>query len=667
LTSKIPRLLGYGAACIFVLALSATHSAAQSRASQLSGFTTGLGMDMSMGEFLKNYPSCRTAIIAYIPIDSTAATGVVNTLEIQHRVQKQMAREFWPQIAIETDHMTLAEFRRQLDTRGSDLDYNVRQLAKGVARYRDASKWVFIRPFSEMNDGSSPWQFATEGCNNSPGDFAAAWNRLHEVFDEEGATNALFVFSPLAAQTVHHESDVLAALNRIPKGYIDAFGLNVYSRPANAYGRGSSEPYSFGNLVEPWLSVLAKSTHRGIPAVVCEMGISNQATTEQRSKWIHDAFKYARSHGFKMATYFNFKHVKRLDWVIGDGTVEEVALRSELDAGDAGHPLEVADATPSPARKDPPPALPKPVAPAPITVLDAPLTSPPDKSVWETLPDLAWQPVSNAERYHVEVCRAQDLDHPVFTMETTSDHCTVPAGTLRMGQSYSWRVVSLRGEARSDGAVRYSFMIDTVDPPKLLGPQVGATEAPWFAGSIAVSISVQTRNLVREVVAISQAPDGGTIRTPLSAAPGSDRWQGSVDPGANRSDRRKDAQITFQATDVQGKTTSSSAILVSVKPRDASAGPLLDLGAVSDAGATAQGVITIRSLRDRLVRNGRIGYYLRVDGQTIASSRATPFAVNWDTATIADGDHKIVLVLRDTASGEEQIADVVRITTKNQK
>ena len=43
--------------------------------------------------------------------------------------------------------------------------------------------------------------------------------------------NAVFVFSPLAAHGVQRDAEVLATLNAIPPGYIDAFGLNVYSRP----------------------------------------------------------------------------------------------------------------------------------------------------------------------------------------------------------------------------------------------------------------------------------------------------------------------------------------------------------------------------------------------------------------------------------------------------
>jgi hypothetical protein len=224
----------------------------------------------------------------------------------------------------------LAEFVKELGRPGSRVYENVRSLARTVAEYRDQGKWFFLRPFCEMNDATqgATWEFGHRRFHNTAADLAAAWRRLRDVFDEEGASNALFIFSPLVAHGVHREAETLTALNLIPAGYIDAFGLNVYSRPMTAYGGSSADPISFESLAAPWLRLLEGSKHRGVPLAVPEMGVSNQATDSARAAWIRRAFQFARDHSFILVTYFNYRHRY---WQINPGTLAGDALKSEID------------------------------------------------------------------------------------------------------------------------------------------------------------------------------------------------------------------------------------------------------------------------------------------------------------------------------------------------
>jgi hypothetical protein len=204
-------------------------------------------------------------------------------------------------------------------------------LARAIAAYGRRGKQVFVRPFSEMNDATSfaPWEFGNKRYRNTPEQFAAAWRLLRDTFDAEGATNAIFIFSPLAAYQVHREHETRQALDLIPAGYIDCFGLNVYSRPLAAYGGRAVKPIAFAELALPWLRLLDSTKHRGIPLAVSEMAVSNQAADPDRAEWVRDAFQFARTHRYVLVTYFNYEH---RFWTIRPNSAASAALATEMAA-----------------------------------------------------------------------------------------------------------------------------------------------------------------------------------------------------------------------------------------------------------------------------------------------------------------------------------------------
>jgi hypothetical protein len=298
--------------------------AVDTRASRLPAVAVGVAKITHLTDFLSAYPASRTSILAYLRLDSEEVNPVIRNLRMQSAIADR-------KVALETNGLSLSDFTRELSRTASQVDYTVRTLAHAIAHYRDKNKWFFIRPFCEMNDATegNPWEFGCKGHKNTPEDFVAAWKLLRDVFDQEGATNAIFVFSPLAAYRVHREEDVLKTLNLMPRGYIDCFGLNVYSRPLAVYGGKSPEPISFAALTDPWLKLLARSRQRGIPLAVAEMAVSNQATDARRALWVHDAFRFARMRGCVLITYFNYPHRY---WQIDDETLAGRALREEMGA-----------------------------------------------------------------------------------------------------------------------------------------------------------------------------------------------------------------------------------------------------------------------------------------------------------------------------------------------
>lgn len=320
----------FGIIAALLPAGAAVEAPQETRASHLGAVAVGVGKIMHIEDYLRENPGSRTAIFAYIKLDSPDFYPTIEYLKTNAIIQEKMHREFWPQVSLETSRLSLAEFRRELSRHGSLVDRNVRMLARTIAQFSDRNKWFFIRPFSEMNDATqtAPWEFGSRTHTNTPQDLASAWKLLRDTFDAEGATNVIFIFSPLAAYSVHKEDLVLSALNLIPAGYIDAFGLNVYSRPMTAYGGKTPDPISLSSLAMPWMRLLSRSKHHGIPLAVAEMGVSNQASDARRAQWLREAFKFTRSHGYVMVTYFNYPHRY---WQINERTRAGEALSAGMN------------------------------------------------------------------------------------------------------------------------------------------------------------------------------------------------------------------------------------------------------------------------------------------------------------------------------------------------
>lgn len=84
------------------------------------------------------------------------------------------------------------DYRLRRITAGA-FDAYVRSWARGL---RDIGSTVYLRPLHEPNGDWYPWSEVVNG--NRPGEYAAAWRHLHDLFAAEGATGVRWVWSPLA-------------------------------------------------------------------------------------------------------------------------------------------------------------------------------------------------------------------------------------------------------------------------------------------------------------------------------------------------------------------------------------------------------------------------------------------------------------------------------------
>ena len=230
-----------------------------------------------------------------------------------------------PQIALESKSMGLRELDRELSNPKSETQMNVRRLARALAEHPE--RQFNLRPLSELNDGAGAWQYENPlKKGNDPKTYSAVWLKLRSLFDQEGAKNARFIFDVVAghfskrtsSQESSSERRIHETLNLIPAGAIDAFGMNVYTRPrlsavyTHAEHGKPSDFIPFGELASPWMKMLRQTHHNGIPFAAPEVGVSDGVTKDKmsvtasaRAAWLKDAFQFAKKNDFKTFVYFN--------------------------------------------------------------------------------------------------------------------------------------------------------------------------------------------------------------------------------------------------------------------------------------------------------------------------------------------------------------------------
>lgn len=187
-----------------------------------------------------------------------------------------------------------------------DLNTLLVNAVKWAHYLRSKQNPILLRPLSEMNDDTAgSWCFKHH-AENTPQTYASAWVHLFNLTRLSGATNATFVFAPLAYDgTTVKGPEVADTLRRIlalnPRA-IQALGVNTY-----AGKQPNGKPFSFETAVKPWLALFQSVGLKDQPLVVPEMGINRVDFPEDkvRADWIRDAFRKAKSLGFRSVTYFH--------------------------------------------------------------------------------------------------------------------------------------------------------------------------------------------------------------------------------------------------------------------------------------------------------------------------------------------------------------------------
>jgi hypothetical protein len=154
-----------------------------------------------------------------------------------------------------------------------DFDRYIRRFAVAV---RDHGWPIAIRFAHEMNGHWYPWSEQSSG--NRPGEFVPAWRHIHDLFEEVGATNVIWLWSPNILRPV---PDVSLEALYPGDDYVDWVGVVGYAVTER----------TAGPVFDPTLESLREFTDQ--PVVITETGAQ---PGEGKAEWIEDFFGWLSAH-----------------------------------------------------------------------------------------------------------------------------------------------------------------------------------------------------------------------------------------------------------------------------------------------------------------------------------------------------------------------------------
>ena len=219
------------------------------------------------------------------------------------------------------------------------LDAYVRRYAHQA---RDYAGPLFLEPLHEMNGNWYPWGGTVNG--NTAADYIAAWRHLHDVFQEEGATNVTWLWTA-NRDTVPNTPGNQPAVYWPGPAYVDWVGLD-------AYNWGTAEHKQWTTVTQTLGSSLAVLRAYGKPIVVAETACAEQGG--DKAAWITSLFAAltgSYSGLVRAAVWFN-EPFGVFDWRISSSPAAEAAFTAGVALPGLLSASQVAWSTPGPA---PPP------------------------------------------------------------------------------------------------------------------------------------------------------------------------------------------------------------------------------------------------------------------------------------------------------------------------
>lgn len=191
-------------------------------------------------------------------------------------------------------------------------------ITKTAREVRAFARPVMIRFAHEMNGQSNTWTGIVNG--NNPSGYVQMYRRVVDMFRQEGATNAQFLWSPDHASP----PEVAAPSNEIRNyypgdGYVDLIGVSGYNwgnDPLRGGGWVSGEQV-FKNFLQTMVR-----TYAGKPILVTEIGSVPSYGAFSRSQWYSDTIRYLASRpevkGLVWFNDFAFAQTNQADFRFSD-------------------------------------------------------------------------------------------------------------------------------------------------------------------------------------------------------------------------------------------------------------------------------------------------------------------------------------------------------------
>jgi hypothetical protein len=185
---------------------------------------------------------------------------------------------------------------------------------------------VLLRFAPEMNGNWLPWSTGVNG--NGAGDYVAAWKHVRARFRHAGATNAVWVWNPIAAEGGP------TALRGVFPGAREVDWLAV-----DGYNWGSTRAWgwqSYADIFAPTVAAL-RALAPGLPVMIAETACAPDA---RRPAWVASTLHDARADGIAGLVWFEFD--KETDWRLRGDRATAAAAQAALSdpgwrqGGDAG-------------------------------------------------------------------------------------------------------------------------------------------------------------------------------------------------------------------------------------------------------------------------------------------------------------------------------------------
>jgi beta-mannanase len=193
---------------------------------------------------------------------------------------------------------------------GGAHDAYIERWARAIAAYGHP---VLLRFAQEMNGSWYPW--AESGNGNHAGEFVRAWRHVHAIFTRLGASNAQWVWSPVAG-TIRSEQYPGSA-------YADIVGLSGFVASASVFG----SPYrSFATAFGPSLDAL-HALAPGKPVWLTEIAAAQAGG--DKATWITQMFQDIEKRAYIRAIVW-FNLLKEADWRIESSQSAQQAFAAGL-------------------------------------------------------------------------------------------------------------------------------------------------------------------------------------------------------------------------------------------------------------------------------------------------------------------------------------------------
>ncbi len=206
--------------------------------------------------------------------------------------------------------------------RGDD-DAMIRARADAV---RDFGSPLFLRWAWEMNGNWSPYDgthASDPGSTDGPSRYVRAWRHIHDIFVQEGARNAVWVWCPNAsdvpAQPWNHWTNYYPG-----DAYVDWVGLD-------AYNWGTTQSWSSWTSLASMMAGVYASYAARKPIMVAETASTEQGGS--KATWLQDVRSAIKSTFRSVAALVYCDQRKEADWQV-DSSASSLASFKAL-ANDA--------------------------------------------------------------------------------------------------------------------------------------------------------------------------------------------------------------------------------------------------------------------------------------------------------------------------------------------